>query len=94
MKEAIKLEAKSSEQYHELAEVSDAETATKTGNGSKVVEHLKKAGVWTLKVAQDIGTKVAADVIKKIYRPLNPLHTLVFRTIFGGRPRETVIPSI
>jgi hypothetical protein len=65
LRDAIKREAKSSEQYHALAEVSDAETAAKAGNGSRVVEHLKNAGKWSLKVAQDIGTDVAAEVIKK-----------------------------
>jgi hypothetical protein len=65
LKEAVRREAKSSEQYRALAEVSDAETAVKAGKGSKVVEHLKKAGKWAFDVARDIGTDVAAEVIKK-----------------------------
>ena len=58
-------DAKSSDQYRALAEISDAETAAKAGQGSKVLEHLKKAGKWTFDVARDIGTDVAAEVIKK-----------------------------
>jgi hypothetical protein len=65
LREAVAREAKSSDQYRALAEVSDAETAAKAGKGSMVLEHLKKAGKWTFDVARDIGTDVAAEVIKK-----------------------------
>jgi uncharacterized protein YjbI with pentapeptide repeats len=65
LKETVASEAKSSDQIRALAEVSDAETAAKAGKGSKVVEHLKRAGKWTFDVATNIGTDVAAEVIKK-----------------------------
>ncbi len=68
LKEEVAREAKSSDQIRALAEVSDAETAAKAGKGSKVVEHLKKAGKWTFDVATKIGTDVAAEVIKKSIR--------------------------
>ena len=65
MKEALAREAKFSDQFRELAEISNAEAAAKAGKGSKVVEHLKKAGKWTFDVATNIGTDVAEEVIKK-----------------------------
>jgi hypothetical protein len=37
--------------------------AAKEKDGAAVIEHLKAAGKWTLDVATDIGTKVAALAI-------------------------------
>jgi uncharacterized protein YjbI with pentapeptide repeats len=65
LRQALKGRAKSLKQDSTVGEIANAEAAAKNGDGPKVLKHLKKAGVWSLKVAQDIGTKVAADVIKK-----------------------------
>ena len=46
-------------------ETLNADADAKIGYGAKVLKHLKSIGEWSLKVAQDIGTKVAAEVIKK-----------------------------
>lgn len=42
-----------------------AEDEAKAKNGPKMIEYLKKGGKWTLDTATEIGTNVAAEVIKK-----------------------------
>lgn len=58
-------EAKEPEHYEALADIAKAEKEARGGNGPKALEWLKKAGKWTLTKAGDIGTKVAAEAIKK-----------------------------
>jgi hypothetical protein len=46
-------------------EAAKAEIAAKEGNTSKVVEHLKAAGVWTLDFAKEVGKDVVVAAIKQ-----------------------------
>lgn len=48
-----------------IGEVAKAEIAAGEKNPSKVVEHLKAAGKWTLDFAKEIGKDLVVDVIKK-----------------------------
>jgi hypothetical protein len=48
-----------------VAEVGKALKEAKAGDGSKVLGHLKAAGKWAFDMATQIGTRVAAEVIKK-----------------------------
>lgn len=56
----------SSAPEHDIAvgEVAAAEKAAKAGESSTVVEHLRKAGSWSLDVANKIGVGVAIAAIK------------------------------
>jgi uncharacterized protein YjbI with pentapeptide repeats len=65
LRQALKGEAKTIEQDTAVGEIAHAEAAAKNGDGPGVLKHLKKAGKWTFDVARDIGTDVAAEVIKK-----------------------------
>jgi hypothetical protein len=46
-------------------EIAKAEVATKEGNTSKVVEHLKTGGQWLLDIAKEIGKDVVVAAIKQ-----------------------------
>jgi hypothetical protein len=65
LKKHLKGEAETPEQFQIMADVAAAESEAKAGNGSKVIEHLKKAGGWAFETATQIGVRVAAEVIKK-----------------------------
>jgi hypothetical protein len=47
-----------------LGDISKAEKGAKEGNREKVHAALKGVGNWTLNLANNIGTKLAADAIK------------------------------
>jgi hypothetical protein len=47
-----------------LPEVAKAEIAAQEKKPSKVVEHLKSAGQWTLDFAKEVGKDVAVEAIK------------------------------
>ena len=49
-------------------ETAKAEIAAKEGNTSKVVEHLKAAGEWTLDFAKEVGKEVVVAAIKTSMR--------------------------
>jgi hypothetical protein len=53
------------EHYTEIGAISSAEIEAKTGNGSKMLEYLSKAGRWTFEVATKVGVTLAADVLKE-----------------------------
>lgn len=57
--------ASTPEQAMATGKVATAEKCATTGDGAGALQHLKDAGKWALEVATDIGTKVAAEVIKK-----------------------------
>jgi hypothetical protein len=61
----LKEEAETPEQLQTLADVASAAQEAKAGNGPKMLHYLKKSGAWVLKKADEIGTKVAVEVIKK-----------------------------
>ena len=56
--------ARKPEQFSEMGEIASAEVAAKSGDRSKVLKHLCKAGQWALDVATKIGVTVAAAAIK------------------------------
>ena len=62
---AMKMEAKTIEEDEAVLEIKKAEEASKDGIGPKAIEHAKNAGKWALEKAQEIGTDIAAEVIKK-----------------------------
>ena len=63
---ALKEEAKDPEHYRAIAEISEAETASKSGDGPKALEHLKKSGKWAFDMVSNIGAAVAATTLQKI----------------------------
>ena len=54
------------EHYNSLAEITHAENSAKKGDGAKALEHLSKAGKWTLDIAEKIGVPVAIDALKMV----------------------------
>lgn len=60
----LKKEAAEPEHYRALAEIGEAESAAKAGQGPKAIEHLKKAGKWVFGVAEKIGIGVATAYAK------------------------------
>lgn len=62
---ALRQRATEPEQDIAVGQVAAAEAAAKKGDGPKMLEHLKSAGMWVLDVAKDIGVEIAAAVIRK-----------------------------
>ncbi|SPD76015.1 putative Pentapeptide repeat protein [uncultured Desulfobacterium sp.] len=58
-------EAQTPDNFIAVAEITSAEIAAKEGKGTKVLEHLKKAGIWALDVSKNIGIALATEVIKR-----------------------------
>jgi hypothetical protein len=65
LKQKLKEEAETEEQFESVKNVAAAEREAKAGNGPRMIEYLKKGGGWALDTATKIGTSVVADVIKK-----------------------------
>lgn len=65
LKNQLQNQAKTPKQKQAVIEVAMAEDEAKAKNGPKMIEYLKKGGKWTLDTATEIGTNVAAEVIKK-----------------------------
>jgi hypothetical protein len=65
LRKHLKEEAETPEQLQAVVDVALALQEAKAGNGPKMLEYLKKSGAWILKKADEIGTKVAVEVIKK-----------------------------
>jgi hypothetical protein len=65
LRQALKEQASEPEHDIAIAEVASAEIAAKNGDGSKVIEHLRKAGKWVHDIAIAIGCELAASVIVK-----------------------------
>jgi hypothetical protein len=61
--EKLKTLAADPDQYAALSEVSYAAQAASKQDKNGTLEHLKKAGVWALQVAKDIGVQVAATAL-------------------------------
>lgn len=57
--------AQSPEHYIAIGEVAQAETASKSKEGNKVVKHLLGAGKWVFDTAKEIGVDVVSELIKK-----------------------------
>jgi hypothetical protein len=53
------------EQQAEIGQVASAEIAAKKGDRKGVVQFLKTSGKWAFDAATEIGTDLAAEVIKK-----------------------------
>jgi len=53
------------EQDKEVVAVADAEEAALTGNGSAALQYLKRAGEWTLGIAEKIGVALAVEALKR-----------------------------
>jgi hypothetical protein len=64
LRQALKGEAKTAEEDAAVGEVAAAETAAKKGDGPSVLQRLKSAGEWVLKVAVQKGLDVATSAIK------------------------------
>lgn len=65
VRQAMKKESETLEHDTAVGEIAAAETAAKDNDGPKALEHLKKAGKWAFSVAENIGTTIAAEVLKK-----------------------------
>jgi hypothetical protein len=65
LKETLIQKASLPEHYTAIAEVANAEVATKTKDNNKIVKSLLTGGKWVLDVATDIGTSVVAEIINK-----------------------------
>ena len=62
--QAARLRATDHEQRIATAHLESAEEEAKKGDGPKALEYLKSAGKWVLEVAEEVGAKVTAEVIK------------------------------
>ena len=65
LQSGLKEEAEKPDQFQAVTDVASAAQEAKAGNGPKMMEYLKKGGMLVLKKADEIGTKVAVEVIKK-----------------------------
>ncbi len=65
LREAMLQQSTASEHYVAVAEVAKAKEAAETKDSGGVLQALKGAGEWALKIATDIGTKVAVEALKK-----------------------------
>ncbi len=65
IREKLKEEAKSTEEYIALAEVSKAEDAAKANNPSGVISSLKSGGSFLLDFAKKLGVSLAAHAIEE-----------------------------
>jgi hypothetical protein len=63
--QAMKAEGNEVEHDIAISEVAKAEQAAKAKNSSKIAEHLKSAGKWSLEIASKIGVPLAIDALKK-----------------------------
>lgn len=64
LRSAIKKEADTLEHDEAVVEIGKAEVAAKESNGPKALEHLKKAGKWVLKKAEELGMELAKEAMK------------------------------
>lgn len=64
LRQELRKQANTPEHDIAIAEVANAEIAAKSGDQSKAISHLRKAGKWVLAVATSIGCGVAASAIK------------------------------
>jgi len=65
LKQSLISKASLPEHFTALAELTNAEEATKSKDGNKVVNSLLKAGKWVLDAAIEIGTSLIAEIINK-----------------------------
>jgi hypothetical protein len=65
LRQAMKKEAETLEHDTAVGEIAAAEVAAQANKGPKALEHLKKAGKWAFSVAENIGTTIAAEALKK-----------------------------
>jgi hypothetical protein len=65
LKNNLKSNAESPEEFKAISEVVEAENAAKKKDGNKVVQHLLNGGKWVLNTAKDIGVEVVAELINK-----------------------------
>jgi hypothetical protein len=65
LRESMRSEAQTTEQFNAVAAISSATDAAKSGETSTVFEKLKSAGQWALDVSTKVGTTLAAEAIKR-----------------------------
>jgi len=65
LKNSLKSNAETSEQFNAIGEVVEAENAAKNKDGNKIVQHLLNGGKWVLNTAKDIGVEVVAELVSK-----------------------------
>ena len=65
VRSALKIEPESAENDIAAGEVASAEIAAQEGRGTKVLEHLKKAGKCILGISEKIGTVIVTELVKK-----------------------------
>ncbi len=65
LRDTMRQEATLAEQDISCGAVASAELAAREGRGPDAIKSLAKAGKWALKIAEKIGTVVAAEAIKK-----------------------------
>lgn len=65
LRQGMKKESETLEHDTAIGEIAAAEIATQANDGPKALEHLKKAGKWAFNVAENIGTTIAAEALKK-----------------------------
>lgn len=65
LRQQMKREADDPEQDIAISDIAKAEQAARVGDNSRVIEHLKSVGDWTLEIASKIGASLVVDVIKQ-----------------------------
>jgi hypothetical protein len=65
LRQAMIEQAEEPDHYRAIANISEAEKAVQSGDGSKTFEYLKRAGKMAFGIAKEIGVNVVSEVIKK-----------------------------
>jgi len=64
LRTALRAQARTPDDDQAVAEVGQAELAARSGDGPKVMRHLRNAGRWAFGIATSIGAAIAAEAIK------------------------------
>ena len=65
LRSALRTRSSTADQDIAVGVIAEAERAAKQGDGQTAIASLASAGKWALQVAQEIGTNLAAEVLKK-----------------------------
>ena len=64
LKKTLIANASTPEHFLSIAELTNAEEASKSKNGNKVIQHLTSAGKWVFDFATKVGVSLVAEILK------------------------------
>jgi hypothetical protein len=65
LRSSLREHAETPEHDMAIGEIASAEVLAKKSDGPGMLEHLKKAGKWSLQIAEKIGVPIAVEALKK-----------------------------